>query len=117
MVDINPYVIYTYHAPLAEHRAVRYKLKSCTVPIFVLLVTSLLLLYCPDVCNCTVPYVPRTVPVYAVQDPAQTAEVVDLTLVETDVIYHIHQCYGSGTVTLVHPDPDPNTVKKTGSDP
>ena len=59
-------------APLAEHRAVRYKLKSCTVPIFVPFRLSNIpaLLYRPDVCNCTVPYLPRTAPAYAVRDPA-----------------------------------------------
>ena len=31
------------------------------------------------------PYVPRTVPAYAVRDPATTAEVFALTLVEIDV--------------------------------
>ena len=40
------------------------------------------MLYSPDVCNCTMPYVPRTVPAYAVRDPAYTAEVFALTLVE-----------------------------------
>ena len=56
----------------AEHQAVRYKLKSCTVPIFVPFRLSNIpaLLYRPDVCNCTVPYAPRTVPAYAVRDPA-----------------------------------------------
>ena len=44
------------------------------------------MLYQPDVCNCTMPYVPRTVPAYAVRDPAYTAEVFALTLVEIDVI-------------------------------
>ena len=43
------------------------------------------MLYRPDVCNCTMPYVPRNVPAYVVQDPANTAEVVALTLVEIDV--------------------------------
>ena len=43
------------------------------------------MLYRPDVCNCTMPYVPRTVPGYAVRDPAWIAEVVALTLVEIDV--------------------------------
>ena len=43
------------------------------------------MLYRPDVCNCTMPYVPRTVPAYAVRDPAYTAEVFALTLVEIDV--------------------------------
>ena len=43
------------------------------------------MLYRPDVCNCTMPYVPRTVPAYAVRDPAYTAEVVALSLVEIDV--------------------------------
>ena len=31
------------------------------------------------------PYVPRTVPAYSVQDPAYTAEVFALTLVQIDV--------------------------------
>ena len=44
------------------------------------------MLYSPDVCNCTMPYVPRTVPAYAVWDPAYTAEVFALTLVEIDVL-------------------------------
>ena len=52
----------------AEHWAVRYKLKSCTVPIFVPFPLSNIpaLLYRPDVCNCTMPYAPHTVPVYVV---------------------------------------------------
>ena len=33
------------------------------------LVKSRRMLYRPDVCNCTMPYVPRTVPVYAERDP------------------------------------------------
>ena len=45
------------------------------------------MLYRSDVCNCTMPYVPRTVPAYAVRDPAYTAEVFALTLVEIDVNY------------------------------
>ena len=44
------------------------------------------MLYRPDVCNCTMPYVPRTVPAYAVRDPAYTAEVFALTLVQIDVL-------------------------------
>ena len=44
------------------------------------------MLYRPDVCNCTMPYVPRTVPAYAVRDSAYTADVFALTLVEIDVI-------------------------------
>ena len=44
------------------------------------------MLYSPDVCNCTMPYVPRTVPAYAVWDSAYTAEVFALTLVEIDVL-------------------------------
>ena len=62
----------------AEHRVVRYKLKSCTAPIFVRFRLSNIpvLLNLPNVCNCTVPYAPRTVPAYAVRDPALTAEVV-----------------------------------------
>ena len=43
------------------------------------------MLYRPDVCNCTIPYVRRTEPAYAVRDPANTAEVFALTLVEIDV--------------------------------
>ena len=43
------------------------------------------MLYRPDVCNCTMPYVPCTVPAYAIWDPAYTAEVFALTLVEIDV--------------------------------
>ena len=34
------------------------------------LVKSRRMLYRPDVCNCTMPYVPRTVPAYALRDPA-----------------------------------------------
>ena len=62
----------------AEQWAVRYQLKSCTVPIFVPFRLSSIpaLLYRPDACNCTKPYIPHTVPAYAVRDPAQTAEVV-----------------------------------------
>ena len=33
------------------------------------------------------PYVPRTVPAYAVRDPAYTAEVLALTLIEIDVAH------------------------------
>ena len=44
------------------------------------------MLYCPDVCNCTMPYVCRTVPAYAVWYPAYTAELFALTLVQIDVI-------------------------------
>ena len=78
---------YHTHAPLTEHRALRHKLKSCTVPFLYRsnLVKSRRLLYRPDVCNFTMPYVPRTVLVYAVRDPANTAEVFALTLVEIDV--------------------------------
>ena len=43
------------------------------------------MLYRPNVCNCTMPYVRRTVPAYAVRDPAYTAEVFALTLVQIDV--------------------------------
>ena len=49
------------------------------------LVKSRRMLYRPDVCNCTMPYVPRTVPAYAVRDPAYTAEVFAFTLVEIGV--------------------------------
>ena len=75
------------HAKLTEHKALRHKLKSCTVPFLYRsdLVKSRRMLYRPDVCNCTTPYVPRTVPAYAVRDPAYTAEVFALTLVEIDV--------------------------------
>ena len=38
------------------------------------LVKSRRMLYSPDVCNCTMPYVPRTVPAYAVRDPAYTQQ-------------------------------------------
>ena len=71
------------HAKLSEHQALRHKLKSCTVPILYRsdLVKSRRMLYRPDVCNCTMPYVHRTVPAYAVRDPAYTAEVFALTLV------------------------------------
>ena len=78
------------HAKLSEHQALRHKLKSCTVPILYRsdLVKSrrMLYVYRPDVCNCTMPYVPRTVPAYAVRDPAYTAEVFALTLVQIDVV-------------------------------
>ena len=82
-----------HHAPLTEHRALRHKLKSCTVPFLYRsdLVKSRRMLYPPDMCNCTIPYVPRTVPAYAVRDPAYTAEVFALTLVEIDVTYPM--CY------------------------
>ena len=75
------------HAKLTEHKALRHKLKSCTVPFLYRsdLVKSRRMLYRPDVCNCTMPYVPRTVPAYAVRDSAYTAEVFALTLVEIDV--------------------------------
>ena len=33
--NINYVFFFIYHAPPADNRAVRYKLKSCTVPIFV----------------------------------------------------------------------------------
>ena len=70
-----------------EHQALRHKLKSCTVPFLYHsdLLKSRRMLYRPDVCNCTMPYVPCTVPAYAVRDPAYTAEVFALTLVEIDV--------------------------------
>ena len=75
----------THHC--SEHQALRHKLKSCTVPILYRSdsVKSRRMLYRPDVCNCTMPYVPRTVPAYAVRDPAYTAEVFALTLVKIDV--------------------------------
>ena len=47
--------------------------KSCTVPIFVpfrLCNGLAFVVHIPDMCNCTVPYIPRTVPAYAVRDPA-----------------------------------------------
>ena len=90
--------MYIYHISLgsckAEHRAVRYKLKSCTVPILVPLRLSNIpvLLYRPDVCNCTVPYVPRTVPAYAVRDPAQTGEVVAQWGVIQCTTYNLYIC-------------------------
>ena len=61
----------------------------------------------PDVCNCTMPYVPRTVPAYAVRDPSYTAEVFALTLVEIDV----PPDYG-GTYTL-HSTPHGNMEART----
>ena len=75
------------HTQLSEHRALRYKLKLCTVPILYRsdLVKSRRMLYRPDVCSCTMPYVPRTVPAYAVRDPAYPEEVFALTLVQIDV--------------------------------
>ena len=76
------------HSALSKHRALRHKLKSCTVPILYRsdLVKSRRMLYRPNMCNCTMPYVPRTVPAYAVRDPAYTAEVFALTLVQIYVI-------------------------------
>ena len=59
------------------------QLKPCNVPI--LYRSDLVKSRRPDVCNCTMTYVPRTVPAYAVRDPAYTAEVFALTLVEIDV--------------------------------
>ena len=47
------------------------------------------MLYSLDVCKCTVPYVPCTVLAYAVRDPAITAEVFALTLVEIDVTLNL----------------------------
>ena len=72
---------YTHHC--TEHWALRHKLRSCTVPFLYRsdLVTFRRMLYRPDVCNCTMPYIHRTVLAYAVRDPAQIAEVVALTLV------------------------------------
>ena len=80
------------HAPPTEHRALHHKLKLCTVPFLYRsdLVKSRRMLYSLGVCNCTMPYVPRTVPAYAVPDPAYTAEVFALTLVEIDVIHQVH---------------------------
>ena len=45
---------------------------SCTVPIFVpfRLFNVPVFVVLSDVCNCTVPYIPRTVAAYAVRDPA-----------------------------------------------
>ena len=67
-----------YHAQPADNRAVRCKLNH--VPSRFLyrsdFVPSRRLLYRPDVCNCTVPYIPCTVTEYAVRDPAYTAVVV-----------------------------------------
>ena len=70
-----------------EHQVLRHKLKSCTVPFLYRsdLVKFRRMLYRPDVCTCTMPYVPRTVPAYAVREPAYTAEVFALTQVEIDV--------------------------------
>ena len=75
------------HAKLTEHNAIRHKLKSCTVPFLYRsdLAKSRRMLYRPDVCSCTMPYVPCTVPAYAVRDPAYTAELFALTLVQIDV--------------------------------
>ena len=63
----------TGHEQPVDNRAVRYKLNH--VPSRFLyrseFVTSWRLLYRPDVCNRTMPYIPRTVPAYAVvRDPA-----------------------------------------------
>ena len=71
----------------SEHWALRHKLKSFTLPILYRSdsVKSRRMLYHPHVCDCTMPYVPRTVLVYAVRDPAYTAEVFALTLVQIDV--------------------------------
>ena len=65
------------------------------------------MLYCPDVCNCTMPYVPRTVPAYAVRDPAFTAEVFALTLVEIDVSreHSVLVWFGSVCWCLLEDDP------------
>ena len=48
------------------------QLKSCTDPFLYRsdLVTFRRMLYLPDVCNCTMPYVHRTVPAYALRYPA-----------------------------------------------
>ena len=56
-------VVVTPHC--TEHFALRHKLKSCTVTFLNRsdLVTYRRMLYRPDVCNCTMPYVHRTVPV------------------------------------------------------
>ena len=51
------------------------------------------MLYRPDMCNCTLPYAPRTVPAYAERDPAYTAEEFALTLVEIDVSAYIQGGY------------------------
>ena len=60
----------THHC--TEHFALRHKLKSCTNPFLYRsdLVTFRRMLYLPDVCNCTMPYVHHTVPAYAVRYPA-----------------------------------------------
>ena len=52
----------THHC--TEHFALRHKLKLCTDPFLYRsdLVTFRRMLYLPDVCNCTMPYVHRTVP-------------------------------------------------------
>ena len=59
----------THHC--TEHFALRHKLKSCTDPFLYRsdLVTYRRMLYHPNVCNCTMPYVHRTVPAYAVRYP------------------------------------------------
>ena len=87
------WIVYRCHAKLSTHRALRHKLKSCTVLILYRsdLVKSRRMLYRPKVCNCTMPYVPCTVPAYAVRDPAYTAEVFAaevfaFTLVQIDVV-------------------------------
>ena len=83
----NRMEMFLVHAPLTEHRALRHKLKSCTIPFVYRseLVKSRRMLYSPNVCNCTMSYLPRTVPAYAVRDPAYTAEVFALALVQIDV--------------------------------
>ena len=52
----------THHC--TEHFALRHKLKLCTDPFLYRsdLVTFWRMLYLPDVCNCTMPYIHRTVP-------------------------------------------------------
>ena len=91
----------THHC--TEHFALRHKLKLCTDPFLYRsdLVTFRRMLYLPDVCNCTMPYVHLTVPAYAVRYPAKIAEVVALTLVRQPwplaalILWSLpRQCYG-----------------------
>ena len=80
LYTLDPLPVYTRHPtcipwtpyPRINAPNTLHKLKSCTVPFLYRsdLVTFRRMLYRPDVCNCTMPYVHRTVPAYAVQYPA-----------------------------------------------
>ena len=60
------------------------------------------MLYRPGVCISAMPYVPHTVPAYAVRDPAYTAEVFALTLVEIDTRqeFYLQEIFVLYTYTL-----------------